>query len=82
MTFEVLLATFIHEPDPALLRLAAVVHFLDAGGIPVAEAHGLELILKGMRERCTDDDQLLGEACEFLTICIQAISNEESMHEQ
>lgn len=82
VTFEVLLATFIHEPDPALLRLATVVHFLDAGGIPVAEAHGLEMILKGMRERCTDDDQLLHEASQIFDDLYSSYSNEENLHEQ
>ena len=62
VTFEVLLASFNLETDPALQRIAAVVHFLDVGGIPVAEAAGLEMILKGMRERCANDDELLGEA--------------------
>lgn len=82
VTFEVLLATFIHEPDPALLKLATVVHFLDAGGIPVAEAHGLEMILKGMRERCTDDDQLLNEASRIFDDLYSSYSNEENLHEQ
>jgi hypothetical protein len=82
VTFEVLLATFIHEPDPALQRLAAVVHFLDAGGIPVAEAPGLELILKGMRERCPDDDQLLFEASRIFDDLYLSYHNEESTHEQ
>ena len=82
VTFEVLLATFIHEPDPALVRLAAVVHFLDAGGIPVAEAHGLELILKGMRERCRDDDQLLAEASAIFDDLYLSYNNEESSHGQ
>lgn len=82
VTFEVLLATFIHEPDPALQRLATVVHFLDTGGIPVAEAHGLELILKGTRERCTDDEQLLDEASSIFDDLYLSYSNEESKHEQ
>lgn len=82
VTFEVLLATFIHQPDPALLRLAAVVHFLDAGGIPVAEAHGLEMILKGMRERCADDDVLLGESARIFDDLYLNYTNEESTHEQ
>lgn len=82
VTFEVLLATFIHEPDPALLKLATVVHFLDAGGIPVAEAHGLEMILKGMRERCTDDDQLFQEASRIFDDLYSSYSNEENLHEQ
>jgi hypothetical protein len=82
VTFEVLLASFSLEPDPAMQRVAAVVHFLDVGGIPVAEASGLELVLKGMRERCTDDDELLGEATRIFDDLYQTYSNEESKHEQ
>jgi len=82
VTFEVLLASFSLEPDPALQRLATVVHFLDVGGIPVAEAHGLELILKGMRERCANDDELLSEACRIFDDLYTTYTNEESMHEQ
>jgi len=82
VTFEVLLATFIHEPDPGLERLAAVVHFLDAGGIPVAEAAGLEMILKGMRENYPDDDVLLGEASKVLDHLYLNYLKEESKDEQ
>ncbi len=82
VSFEVLLASFIHQPDPALARLAAVVHYLDAGGIPVAEAHGLALILKGMRARCKDDDQLLAEASTIFDDLYLTYTQEESKDEQ
>ena len=62
VTFETLLASFGLEDDAALMRLAGVVHFLDVGGAPVAEAAGLEGILRGMRERIKTDDALLAEA--------------------
>lgn len=62
VTFEVLLASFGLEL-PALQRLGAVVHFLDAGGIPPSEASGLEQILWGLRDTLEDDDQLLAAAC-------------------
>ena len=82
VTFEVLLSSFNFERDPALARLATVVHFLDAGGIPVAEAAGLEMILKGTRERCANDDALLGEAAKIFDDLYFSYSNEESTHEQ
>lgn len=82
VTFEVLLASFNLEPDPALRRLAAVVHFLDVGGLPVAEAHGLELILKGMRERCANDDALLAEAARIFDDLYLTYMNEENKDEQ
>lgn len=62
VTFEVLLASFDLEHDPGLVRLGGLVHYLDVGGIPVAEAAGLELILRGAQQRCQDDDVLLNEA--------------------
>lgn len=82
VTFEVLLTTFELDRDPALVRMAAVVHFLDVGGIPVAEAAGLEIILKGMRERCANDDDLLSEATIIFDDLYQTYSSEESTHEQ
>lgn len=62
VTFEVLLASFALEKDPALAKLAALVHSLDVGGLPVAEAAGIEMLLGGIRQRCADDDALLAEA--------------------
>ncbi|MES2946239.1 MAG: chromate resistance protein ChrB domain-containing protein [Pseudomonadota bacterium] len=58
VSFEALLASFGFE-TPALLRLGALVHFLDAGGVQPPEASGVEKVLAGMREAITDDDQLL-----------------------
>lgn len=59
VTFEVLLASFDLEEDSALTRIGSIVHFLDAGGVPVAEAPGLEAVLKGLRETAENDDALL-----------------------
>src|SRR5258706_404346 len=66
VTFEVLLASFDLEGDPALAGLAAAVHFLDAGGIPVADARGLERMLRGAKEKARSDDLLLAEAMRLL----------------
>src|SRR5919197_854339 len=62
VTFEVLLASFGLDGDPALRRVGAIVHYLDVGGIPVPEANGLETILNGARLRCDTDEALLCEA--------------------
>jgi hypothetical protein len=62
VTFEVLAASFGLESDPALARIAAIVHCLDVGGVPVAEAAGIEAVLAGLRAAAPDDDQLLAEA--------------------
>ena len=58
VTFEVLLASFALDGDAALNRLAATIHFLDVGGIPVDDARGLEMILKGARHKAQRDDAL------------------------
>lgn len=62
VTFEVLAASFSLDTDPALARIAAIVHFLDVGGAPVAEAAGIEAVLAGLRAAAADDDRLLAEA--------------------
>ena len=62
VTFEVLAESFGLARDPAIRRLGAAVHCLDAGGIPVPEAKGLETMLKGARENAASDDALLLES--------------------
>jgi hypothetical protein len=61
VTFQVLMASFGLDEDPALARLAALVHALDVGGETVPEAAGFEAVLTGARERVRDDDALLTE---------------------
>ena len=58
VSFEVLMASFGLDGDAKLQRLAATVRYLDAGGIPVPEAAGLESVLAGLRELHADDDAL------------------------
>ncbi|HEY9191562.1 MAG TPA: chromate resistance protein ChrB domain-containing protein [Methyloversatilis sp.] len=62
VTFEVLLASF-GLAQPALGRLGALVHYLDVGGAPPAEAAGVESVLAGLRDRLDSDDALLTAAC-------------------
>ncbi len=66
VTFETLLASFGLEADLALARLAALVHFLDVGGAPVAEAAGVEAVLAGLKRQAADDDALLAAATAIL----------------
>ncbi len=61
VSFEVLLASFGLE-SPALLRLGALVHFLDVGGVQPPEAIGIERALAGLRDTIGDDDHLLALA--------------------
>lgn len=62
VTFEVLAASFGLHEDTAIARIAAIVHYLDVGGVPVAEAAGIEAVLAGARAAAPDDDKLLTEA--------------------
>ena len=62
VSFEVLVASFGLEANPALQRLGRLVHYLDVGGLPVAEAAGLEAVLAGLRVVFADDDALLAAA--------------------
>jgi hypothetical protein len=62
VTFETLLASFGLEQDKGLSRLGQLVHYLDVGGVPVAEASGVAALLQGARERIPNDDTLLAEA--------------------
>ena len=72
VTFEVLLAGFGLESDPALAMIGAAVHFLDVGGIPVADARGLETMLRGIKEKARGDDALLAEAMRILDLFYSA----------
>jgi hypothetical protein len=65
VTFEVLLASFGLEDDPGLERLGRLVHYLDVGGVPVAEAQGLASILAGARTRYSNDEMLTAEAAKI-----------------
>lgn len=73
VTFETLLASFGLEGDAALKRLGALVHTLDVGGA-APEAAGFEAMLKGLKSRITDDDQLLIEGGQLLDDLYAAFS--------
>ncbi len=47
------------------------MHCLDAGGLPVPEAPGIEALLAGLRASEPDDDVLLGRACEVFDWLLQ-----------
>jgi len=61
VTFEELLAGFGLDRNVTLSRIGALVHFLVAGGAPVAEAAGVETLLQGARRRSNNDDELFSE---------------------
>jgi len=59
VTFEVLIASFALDQDIGLVRLGALVHHLDVGGLPIAEGPGFSTIMAGARKLQPDDDALL-----------------------
>lgn len=61
VSFEVLVASFGLE-SPALLRLGALVHYLDIGGVQPGDATGVESVMAGLRASITKDDQLIAAA--------------------
>ena len=62
VSFEVMLQHFGLATNPALVKIGAIVHFLEANDAPVAEAAGVKTLLQGAARRSTSDDELLGEA--------------------
>jgi hypothetical protein len=80
VTFEVLAASFGLDTDPAIARIGTIVHCLDVGGVPVAEAAGIEALLTGLRAAATDDDKLLIEASRIFDGLYRAY-RKESDHE-
>jgi len=75
VTFEVLLASFGLHSDPALRRLAALVHYLDVGGIPVPEAAGFAAIVSGARTLQPHDDALLKHVSPILDSLYHSYGN-------
>jgi hypothetical protein len=62
VTFQALLASFGLDKHQTLTRIGALVHYLDAGGTPVAEAAGVDTLLQGARRRSNSDEELLAES--------------------
>ncbi len=78
VTFEVLLASFGLDNDPALASIGSAVHFLDVGGIPVADARGLETLLRGIKTKARGDDATLAEASKAFDLFYSAYSKKET----
>lgn len=66
VTFEVLLQSFGLGDDPALNKMAALVHYADVGGLPVDDAAGAITMLAGAKQAAADDDALLASASTLL----------------
>ena len=62
VSFEVVAASFGLDADPGIRNLAELVHYIDVGGIPVDEAPGFEMLVRGLQAQHLDDARLLGAA--------------------
>ena len=61
VTFEEMLAQLDLVKHQALVKIGAIVHFLEARGTPVPEAAGVQTLLQGAVRRSANDDELLRE---------------------
>ncbi|QVW25574.1 chromate resistance protein [Pseudomonas hormoni] len=80
VTFETLQASFELQ-EPGLNRIAALVHYLDVGGIQPVEAAGVERVLAGLRETITNDDHLLAAASAIFDGLLAGFVKEEQPNE-
>jgi len=80
VTFETLQTSFEIQ-EPGLARIAALVHYLDVGGVQPAEAAGIERVLAGLRETITNDDHLLSAASAIFDGLLAEFFKEEERHE-
>jgi hypothetical protein len=62
VSFEVVAASFGLDADPGIRGLAELVHYIDVGGIPVDEAPGFEMLVRGLQAQHLDDGRLLDAA--------------------
>ena len=78
VTFEVLAESFGLDSDASIVRIGAMVHFLDTGGVPIADASVIETMLRGLKQRARSDDALLALACRLLDDLYAGYKIEES----
>ena len=78
VTFEVMAESFGLDGDAAIVRIGAMVHYLDIGGVPIAEASVIETVLRGLKRRARSDDALLALAVRFLDDLYAGYKTEES----
>ncbi len=62
VSFEVVAAAFSLADDPGIRGVGQLVHCIDLGGIPVDEAPGFELLVRGLQAQHPTDDALLAAA--------------------
>lgn len=60
--YEGMLAKLNLGANPALTKIASIVHFLELGGVPVPEAAGVQTLLQGALRRSSSPQELMVEA--------------------
>lgn len=80
VSFETLQASFALQA-PGLNRIAALVHYLDVGGIQPVEATGIERVLAGLHQTILHDDDLLAAASAIFDGLLAVFVKEEQSDE-
>jgi hypothetical protein len=62
VAYEEMLGKLSLGRNPALARIASIVHFLEMGGVAVPEAAGVQTLLQGALRRSSSPQELLLEA--------------------
>ena len=62
VAYEGMLAKLNLGRNPALAKIASIVHFLEIGGVAVPEAAGVQTLLQGALRRSSSPQDLLNEA--------------------
>lgn len=75
ITFEQMLPQFGLGTHAALVRIGAIVHFLEVRGTPVPEAAGVQTLLQGAVRRAASDNELLREAEKTFDLLYEAYSD-------
>ncbi len=78
VTFEVLVKSFQLDTDIALDRIGEMVHYLDVGGIAVAESAGFLALISGAKNRSGDDDSFSRHAFDLLDNLYAAYNTPEA----
>jgi hypothetical protein len=78
VTFEVLVTSFGLDDDQALASIGHAVHSLDMGGIPVADAKGLDTMLRGIKSKARGDDEMAAEAAKIFDLFYSAYVQERA----
>ena len=74
-------AASVHFLDGINARVAALVHYLDVGGVQPSEAASIERVLAGRRETILNDDRLITAACGIFDGLLAAFVKDETADE-